>query len=223
MTSSVKGYPGQQPWPVRWSYLVFQDLWTLGGAPPESCPPSLTTQPCLGQINGTAGSWVFNWAFLMGGGGRGGLMRPGPVFILTFRAGLYRCPSSDLKGRYGLVGLPQRCQTSPSSSAEYDIFSRMEYTQHIPSVATTHRAQCSHHHMASCGKMNRMFCDGGVGDEHAICPRWLNLLFSIGNKAQTKQLSGTGQKLGLPRSTVRSQKYFLFKRNVPNDNSRLLE
>lgn len=39
-------------------------------------------------------------------------MRPGPVFILTFEAPLYRCPSSNLKGMYGLVGFPQMCQTS---------------------------------------------------------------------------------------------------------------
>jgi len=31
-------------------------------------------------------------------------MRPGPVFILTFEALPYRCPSSYLKGMYGLVG-----------------------------------------------------------------------------------------------------------------------
>lgn len=61
-------------------------------------------------------------------------MRPGPVFILTFRAGLYRCPSSDLKGRYGLGGLPQRCQTSPSSSAACDIFTSTEYAQPVPPV-----------------------------------------------------------------------------------------
>lgn len=46
-----------------------------------------------------------------GGGGEGrGLMRPGPVFILTFLPQRYRCPSSDFKGRYGLVCLPQRSQ-----------------------------------------------------------------------------------------------------------------
>lgn len=44
-------------------------------------------------------------------------MRPGPVFILTFEALPYRCPSSNLKGVDGLVGLRQRCGTSPSASA----------------------------------------------------------------------------------------------------------
>lgn len=108
----------------------FWSLWTLGGSPPGFSVPSLTTQPHLRQINGTAGSWVFNWVFLMGRGWGwgGGLMRPGPVFILTFLPQLYRRPSSDLKGRYGLVGLPQRCQTSPSSSAACDIFTLMEYS-----------------------------------------------------------------------------------------------
>lgn len=119
----------------------------------------------------------------MGGGGGGGLMRPGPVFILTFLPQLYRWPSSGLKGSYGLVGLPQRCQTSAC-----DIFTLMEYAQQISSVAVTHRAGCSHHHVVSSGKMNRMFSDGSTNAahwlHHAICPRWLNLIFSIGNKAQ---------------------------------------
>lgn len=54
----------------------FWSLRMLGGAPPGFSAPSLTTQPLLGQINGTAGSWVFNWVFLMGRGGgwgRGGV------------------------------------------------------------------------------------------------------------------------------------------------------
>lgn len=129
-----------------------------------------------------------------GWGARGDLMRPGPVFILTFLPQLYRCPSSDLKGRYGLVALLQRCQTSPSSSTACDIFTLMEYTQHISSVAITHRAQCSHHHVVSSGKMNRMFCDWDVSAahrlHHAICLRWLNLIFSIDNKwlIVTKQI-----------------------------------
>lgn len=71
-------------------------------------------------------------------GGGVGLTRPGPVFILTFRAGLYRCPSSELKGRYGLGGLSQRCQASPSSSAACDISTPTEYTQPIPSAWSRH-------------------------------------------------------------------------------------
>lgn len=93
-------------------------------------------------------------------------MKPGPVFILTFLLQLYRCPSSDLKGRHGLVGLPQRRQTSPSSCAARDIFTLMEYAQHISSVAVTHRAGCSHRHVVSPGKMSRMFSDGGVNAAH---------------------------------------------------------
>lgn len=53
------------------------------------------------------------------------LMRPGPVFILTFEAVLYRCPSSNLKGMYGLVGLPQRCQPS-QVCLQLDIFTWMK-------------------------------------------------------------------------------------------------
>lgn len=51
--------------------LITPGCWGLRmpfGSPPGFSVPSLTNQPRLGQINGTAGSWVFNWAFLMGGG-----------------------------------------------------------------------------------------------------------------------------------------------------------
>lgn len=83
--------------------------------------------------------------------------------------------------------------------------------------AVTRRAPCSHHHLASCGKM---FRDGGVSGEcHAIWPRRFHLIFSIGNKGADEQLSGPEQKFGLSCNMVHSQKCLLFKRNVPKHNS----
>lgn len=152
-------------------------------------------------------------------------MRPGPVFILTFRDGLYRCPSSDLKGRYGLGGLPQRCQTPARSSAACDIFTSAEYTQPVPSVWS--RYTPSPVFPSPRGVPRQDGGDGGVSGEHrqchAIWPRWSDLIFSIGNKGANKQLSGPGQKFGLSRNMVHSQKGLLFKRNVPKHNSGIME
>lgn len=129
-------------------------------------------------------------------------MRPGPVFILTFRAGLYRCPSSDLKGRYGLGGLPQRCQTSPSSSVTFSP-PRSTRSPLLVCGAVTRQARCSHHHVASPRQDGG---DAGASGEHrqchAIWPRCFHLVFSIGNNGANKQLSGPEPKFGLSRNTA---------------------
>lgn len=131
-------YTTQQPW------TVIPGFWGLGVTPPlnpphpEWCLPSHRSALPWGRSMALWGSWVFNWAFLKWGRGAC-LMRPGSCFfILTFRARLYRCPSSDLKAGHGLVALPQRCQTSASSSAACDIFTWMEYTRHIFFQRTLH-------------------------------------------------------------------------------------
>lgn len=88
--------------------------------------PSLPTQLFLGQISDTAGGWVFNWAFQVGGarvaGGLGGWFNGArSCFHPDLSASTLQVSILWLKRKVWLVGLPQRCQVSPSSSAACDI------------------------------------------------------------------------------------------------------
>lgn len=149
---------------------------------PEWCPPSLTAQPCLGVDQWHRGEVGFLIELFWRGGG-GGVNEAGSCFFtLTFRARLYRCPSSDLKAGYGLVGLPQRCQTSASSSAACDIFTWMEYTLHISSSGRYTRSPVfpSPHGVLWQNEQGvpwRAVSAQRASSVTHICPRWLEQEF----------------------------------------------